>query len=228
MNSNYMKAVLLCHFRYKKGLGMIASEAGYYNSDVLAVTKKHRLIEIEIKTSKTDLNADFKKRKHQIYKQHSGKVFVPHYFYFAIPANDKKLIEYALTKIVGTPYGLVLIQEMNGWTNHRVWYEEGNRFNYEQRIEWLERVYEKYRITKTTESKTRDGGYINYQVYGSVPFNERIRFVKKATRIHNNKLDDKVYYTITQRMGSEIATLRRDKALKEIETGERNDEETNK
>jgi len=105
-----MKACLCAYFRFSRGVGQIATEVGEFNSDFLAI-RKGNMFEIEIKTSKADLNADFKKRKHTIYEQDKS-VWTPNYFYFAVPNN---LVEYAFAKCVDNNYGVLEILESGPW-----------------------------------------------------------------------------------------------------------------
>lgn len=78
-----------------------------YNSDFLVV-RKHSLIEVEIKVSKADLTADFKKPKHQIFESGKDINWTPSQFYFAVPPE---LVEHAIAKCVDTPYGVMVIHD---------------------------------------------------------------------------------------------------------------------
>ena len=195
---------------------MIATEAGRFSSDVLLVSKKDQLIEIEIKTSKADFNADFKKQKHQIYQQTKNQ-FVPHHFYFAIPANMPKLVRHVTTKLSGKPYGIILVHPEKGFTTHKIAFTNKPNpdyreamYSYEKRVEWLDKFHQPYKIISEQMSATKNGwGQLVYERPGIIPFNDRVKIVKKAIKLHNREVSDNVKYTIVQRMGSEIATLRR-------------------
>ena len=107
MKSDYMKACLSAYFRFTNGCSCIATEAGSYSSDFLVV-RKHKLVEVEIKVTKADLNADFRKPKHKIYESGRDSQWTPNQFYFAVP---KELVAYAVSKCVDTPYGVMVVNE---------------------------------------------------------------------------------------------------------------------
>lgn len=111
MNSTFIKAALSAYFRFTRQLFIMATEVGRFNSDFLIISKDE-LVEIEIKTSRSDLNADFKKDKHKIY-ENANSDWAPNFFYFAVP---KELLEYAVTKCVDNKYGVMLISDNGPWT----------------------------------------------------------------------------------------------------------------
>jgi len=106
LDSKQIKTALCHFFRFRKGCKYIATEAGQFNSDFLAIMKND-LIEVEVKTSRQDFLQDFKKVKHTFYKNPNHK-WTPNYFYFAVP---KELIEIAHLKCLGTKYGVLLIRD---------------------------------------------------------------------------------------------------------------------
>lgn len=77
------------------------SKAGLYESDVLAITKSLMITEIEVKISRSDFKADFKKT-HKHYRMQNpitdGWRWTPNKFYFACPVgliNDSDVPTYA-------------------------------------------------------------------------------------------------------------------------------------
>ena len=84
----------------------MCTEVGKFNADFWCY-RKNELIEVEIKTSKSDLNADFKKKKHILYK--TGRHYwIPNRFYFAVP---EELVKYALAKSVSYGYGVMVVSD---------------------------------------------------------------------------------------------------------------------
>lgn len=116
MNSTYMKACLSAYFRFAKGIKYIATEVGRFSSDFLAI-HDNLLIEVEIKTSKADLNNDFKKPKHRIYETGKSE-WTPNYFYFAVP---KEIAEYAIGKCADKKYGVLVIDGDNAAAHKSQW-----------------------------------------------------------------------------------------------------------
>lgn len=116
-------ASVMANLRFTKKMNVLASEAGYFSSDVLAVqTEKGRFIEVEVKVSKSDLMADFKKYKHEYYL-HQYKTgeplkdsrrwkwynsFVPKQFFFAVP---EEMLEYTLNAVEDLPYGVICYRD---------------------------------------------------------------------------------------------------------------------
>lgn len=154
VDSKYIKACLSSYFRFKRQTSCIATEVGDFNADFIAVGRGG-FLEIEIKVSKADLNNDFKKRKHQIYESKKNHAWCPQQFYFAVP---EYLVDYALSKCVDKPYGVLAIRECNKKSNRS----------------WMGRV----------------------------------RVVKRAKKLHNNPIQDKVKHIIYSRLASEMANLR--------------------
>ena len=87
IDSKQFKWALIEYFKYDRGFDLIATEV--LNCDVMAVSKKE-VIDIEIKISKSDFLADFKKHKHYKYNQllkdsaYSWNNCGPNKFYFAV------------------------------------------------------------------------------------------------------------------------------------------------
>lgn len=111
--SRKLKCAALHWLRLDQRCVFIATEAGGYCSDVIGINEK-KFIEIEIKISKEDLRADFKKHKHHEYlgrptygiKPSTGR-WIPNQFYFAVP---KDLVEFACQQSderSGSQYGVI-------------------------------------------------------------------------------------------------------------------------
>lgn len=116
MDSKYIKACLSSYFRFRRRTSCIATEVGRFNADFIAVGKSG-FLEIEIKVSKSDLNNDFKKKKHQIYQSGKDNYWTPQQFYFAVP---EELVDYALSKCADKPYGVMQILKSDN-NNIRSW-----------------------------------------------------------------------------------------------------------
>lgn len=110
---------IMANLRFAKGIPLLATEAGLFSSDVLALdVNKGKFIEVEVKVSKSDLLADFKKQKHEYYLHlHKNKeplqlgrswkwrnTFVPKQFFFAVPES---MLEYTLNAVEDLPYGVI-------------------------------------------------------------------------------------------------------------------------
>jgi len=106
MKSSELKTKVLHYWRFtRSGYNFIATEAGKFKSDVL-VSNGKEIIECETKISREDLRNDFKKKKHDIYKNPSKwyASWVPNKFYFAVPEN---LTQYAVELTEESPYGVI-------------------------------------------------------------------------------------------------------------------------
>lgn len=113
----------MANLRFSKRSLMLATEAGVFNSDVLALNPdKGMFVEIEVKVSKQDLLADFKKLKHEYYLTRYKKKepfkghrsykfydqFVPKQFFFCVPSELK---DYALEVCDDLPYGVIVYHD---------------------------------------------------------------------------------------------------------------------
>ncbi|CAB4127307.1 hypothetical protein UFOVP75_131 [uncultured Caudovirales phage] len=102
----HLKAFALAWLRYGKKMPVVCTEVGNWSADVLGVSQ-YQSIEVEVKTSISDLKADFKNKtaKHYLYSQAEGMTpaSIPNYFYFMVPheISDKAVAEISLhsTKI---------------------------------------------------------------------------------------------------------------------------------
>jgi len=86
MSSAVLKAAGMAWLRFGKKMPLVCSEVGRWNADVLGLDQAQS-IEIEVKTSRSDIKADFKNKiaKHWTYGHTSGAGFVPNRFYFLVP-----------------------------------------------------------------------------------------------------------------------------------------------
>ena len=83
---------------YEKGHSPISTHAAVYGlqeCDVISISKSDFIYEYEVKISKSDFKADFKKPKHTLIKESKfikeskseTLYLVPNYFYFVVPEN---------------------------------------------------------------------------------------------------------------------------------------------
>lgn len=86
----------LSNFFYKRGAEAVISKTKFlgYEADILYTTKSWYLTEVEIKISKSDFMADFKK-----YHKHDSKL--TKYLYYAVPSNLLKIAKDMLSPDVG-------------------------------------------------------------------------------------------------------------------------------
>ena len=77
----------ICWLRYAKRLPIVCTEVGRWHADVIGLCDTMS-IEVEVKTSKSDLLREFttKKSKHWIYANATDEQdHIPNYFYFILP-----------------------------------------------------------------------------------------------------------------------------------------------
>lgn len=200
ITSNYMKAALCTYYRFGKSAKYIATECGRYYSDVLAICNGH-LIEVEIKVSKADLSNDFKKDKHRIYETNIGKE-VPNYFYFAVP---QELVEFAVSRCIGKPYGVILVREPEGLVTSKFM-----SYSYEaavKRSNSLLKTYKDFELKDIIELKPNKWQIV-IQAHGTFHWSDRVKVIKRATKIHEGKATRQTQQTIVNRLSSEMTNLR--------------------
>lgn len=100
-----MKAHVMAYLRFKRRCIYCATEMGVYHADVLGYNER-KLIEVEVKTSKSDFMADFKKQKHK--RRLYG--YTPHFFYFAVPESLREVCNTFL-KEKYPAYGLLVVKD---------------------------------------------------------------------------------------------------------------------
>ena len=133
-----IKTALIHNLILKKGM-IAATEVSYmmFQADVLAYPKyeKNKLLEIEVKISKSDLSNDFKKKemKHKLLLSGNDNIIkeldIPNYFYFAIPfelidscqqiLKEQNKLNYGI--MVYSDYGIIK-NEQSKWvlTNKKI------------------------------------------------------------------------------------------------------------
>ena len=200
VNSDYIKVVLLHNFRFQKQFKYVTTEAGRYNSDVLAINKSGKLVEVEVKVSKTDLTADFRKPKHLIYQQKPEFKWTPHQFYFAVP---KEIVEFAIAKTVGKPYGVIVVEDPTQKIQRRTYHVP--------RSMTMDAAVKRLTATRDFEilSRNNETRKIEYGWYAHVPMAQRMKVIKRASALSDKRVDRVVIATIAARMSSEVANLRR-------------------
>jgi len=117
VNSEYIKLCIAQYFRYNRQCKLITLERsvprlGWYCPDILIVNKDRKIIEVEVKISLADFKADAKKR---IWKtRDTGKVKMPHQFYYGIPAE----LEEKIKPIMRKDCGLIRIGDKKEWQHY--------------------------------------------------------------------------------------------------------------
>ena len=125
MKADLVKAIVLSYMRYDRQCPVVALEAS--NMDVAAVTKARRLVEIEVKTSISDLRADKRKRKHRFW---SKDAYIPRFryipedsvsrFYFAVTYDLKDKAVKVCEELY--PYaGLLAVKVRSNWPYYFTW-----------------------------------------------------------------------------------------------------------
>lgn len=122
MDTELIASAAMGWLRFGHQFSFVAREAGMFSSDVLGATPT-RVTEIEIKVSTSDFKADWKKPKHEKYKNlehvhtrkyssgtHSWSQTIPNQFYFACPAWMK---EFAIEQVKANApkYGVMVMGE---------------------------------------------------------------------------------------------------------------------
>lgn len=210
MDSKYIKAALSANFRFKKQCKWMATEVGKFSADFLAISKSGKdLIEVEVKVSKTDLANDFKKRKHMVYSDKRDK-WTPNYFFFAVPPH---LVEYAVASCVGKPYGVLEIikadkRVVKKWPCSR-------SENHEALVKRIIKTYESVSdINVVEDSDNFHGKYLSFTCLEYIAWPDRVRLIKKASRLHERVPDRQIQLTLLSRLSSEMSRLRIDEQLK--------------
>ena len=201
MNSSYIKAVLTANYRFGKQCHLMATECGRYNADFLAIIN-NKLIEIEIKTSKADLNNDFKKPKHRIYAS-GNSYWTPNEFYFAVP---EELVEYAVAKCVGKKYGVIRIIKSGDRVKKSCYLAK--TMDEDKKIAKLKRIYEEVDDIEVVDVLFSNDRMIKFTCIDYSPWKERSRIVKRAKKLHDRVPNIKVEKIIIARLSSEMANLR--------------------
>lgn len=106
-----IKYQALYWLRIKQRCAFIATEVGGWQADVLGVNEK-KMIEVEVKISKSDLLDDIKKYKHKHYsEQNCGtqweRRWIPTHFYYAVPLGLVDVCREYLQKHKLESYGII-------------------------------------------------------------------------------------------------------------------------
>lgn len=126
--------------------------------------------------------------------------WVPNQFYFAVPPE---LVEHALNKCVGKPYGVMQILPDEPYRTKSVFYSTMEEKYFQRRMRQLEKMG--FTITDTVEEDFRYK--ITCERMEHKPAGQRCRIVKRAKNMHILPVDEHVKETIVQRLGSELANF---------------------
>lgn len=113
INSNYIKLSLMTYYKFINKFIYVCTEC-INHADVIALNKQ-KLVEIEVKISKSDLKADFKKPKHRLYLNAEVNIktkptrTIPNEFYFCT-TRDLQDIALELIKQHNDNYGLMICE----------------------------------------------------------------------------------------------------------------------
>lgn len=177
----------------------MATETGKYYADFLVVDKL-KVVELEIKTSKADLNNDFKKPKHRMYAA-GNSYWIPNLFYFAVPES---MAEYAVAKCIDKKYGVVVIKKGVGRSHRRCIVDNET---IQKRLKYFEKRDEGFELHNTVD--LGDGRTeLFYSFENHTPWKDRVKVVKRAKALHNREPDSRVIEVIIKRLSSEMANLR--------------------
>jgi hypothetical protein len=103
MNAIHLRAIAAEYLRYKRHCPIVAFERSHWpgtaRPDVLGITKKQHIIEIEIKCSYSDFRANSKKRGQEL-RERCG-LYLPHYYYFLVPPELVERIKPELSDNAG-------------------------------------------------------------------------------------------------------------------------------
>lgn len=88
LDSNAIKSLLFEYFRFKKGFLGVTTEMALTANNIedFVAFNKDEIVAVEIKVSKSDFKADFKKNKYSTFKMRCHK------FYFCVPLSLKDFV----------------------------------------------------------------------------------------------------------------------------------------
>lgn len=112
MNSQAVKASVLCWLRFHRQFPVVATECGYHLADVAAVNLRE-LVEVEVKVDRYDLRNDAKKPKHENYQLNADRVdwagrWIPNRFFFAVPESLRDEAVACVEKL-NPSYGVLVV-----------------------------------------------------------------------------------------------------------------------
>ena len=189
INSNYCKAALFSYFRFGKQVKCIASECGRYNSDILLV-HKNKLVEVEIKTSKQDFKNDFKKYKHKFYNTSTEVLYKE--------LNLQQYEKYRGKKNGGVHYKIHSFRSDCAFRPFQFYFAVPDNIS-GWALTYLNKHYPQYGLMVIKDSSTSK--------YARLQWQQRVKILKRAKKLHNETADAYSKLTIFSRMASELANM---------------------
>lgn len=193
MNSNKVKAALLAYFRYKKQVHYMATECGFFSSDLL-MESKGLLTEIEVKVSLADFRADFKKPKHEFYIRNVPNKYMMTSVYAQTGDGRRVLDEHNRYIKIGEK-----VKDIYKWSKPNFFIFAVPESLVEKVHPYLEEHYPMYGLIAVADAPDSR--------FNKVP-QDYVRVVKRPKRLHNEQAHPTIKETIVARMSSEIARLR--------------------
>lgn len=142
LDSNIIKSLLFEYFRFKKGFWGVTTEMhlSANNIEDFVAFNKDEIVAVEIKISKSDFKADFKKNKYSAFAMKCHK------FYFCVPLSLKDFVlgylqehsnEFAMTS-----YGVLVVNDdlsISAAKKAHYLREKGNLFKlYDGTNQWMQ------------------------------------------------------------------------------------------
>lgn len=212
-NTQEAKIALLSYCRFARQMHYVATEVsmpGDSLADVVA-SDGNNLIEYEVKISMSDLKGDNKKCKHLIYDPTpitwDGDIATKKKLKILLKKNDldqwRGQFQFRYVDKPDTIYSWVSFhtrEEAVEWLEKTI----GTKSNCPNMLYYVvpRSLWDKYQ-EKIVESLETPYGVI---VFNGTNYHE-MEVVKKATKLHKNKVSDETLRTIVARMSSELAGL---------------------
>lgn len=142
--SDIIKLELMKFLRFQKQYDCVCSE-GVNNADISAI-KNNKLIEIEIKISKSDFKNELKHKssKHEKYKdmqalKNTDWMRIPNKFFFCVP---QEMEEWALQEMekINFKYGLIVYQEGFIYVRRQAMHLHNDKLNIYTLVEFSKRI----------------------------------------------------------------------------------------
>lgn len=107
LNSNIIKSLLFEYFRFKKGFLGVTTEMYLTANNIedFIAFNKDEVVSVEIKISKSDFIADFKKKKYSSFEMRCHK------FYFCVPFSLKEFVLDYLKGHNMNSYGVLVVND---------------------------------------------------------------------------------------------------------------------
>lgn len=106
--AQYVTAAVVNYWRFNRQLVCVATEVGEFCSDILGYDEKGNIIETEVKVSRSDFKAEFKKFKHEAVDNTATSKF-----YFAVPREMSSWAK-AYLEEKEPKWGLIVVSEWGG------------------------------------------------------------------------------------------------------------------